>query len=103
MTNDSSGRLDRIERTVEVISLAVQANTEQIGLINNALLQLANAQLQQGQAVENQKAEYRGFMIKTDALLARIDANSASINALLEQQKKILDYLQRDGGNGRSE
>lgn len=33
MTNDSSERLDQIERVVEGISLAVQANTEQTGLI----------------------------------------------------------------------
>jgi hypothetical protein len=87
MTNGNSDQNDRIERVVEGISLAVQANTEQINFLKDTLLEL-------GQTVENQRTEYRGFMIKTDAILARIDATLASINAALER---------RDDGNGTSE
>lgn len=110
MTNGSD-RLDRIEQLVEAlgqrvdgIAVAVQTNTEQVTFLNNALLQSANAQLQLGQAIENQKGEYQGFMIKTDAVLARLDTTLTSINTALEQQGKILDYLvQRDGLNGKTE
>lgn len=92
MTN-SGDRLDRTEVLVETlgqrvdeITVAVQANQQQIAIAFDAIDRLANVQLQLGQIVERQQNT-------TDATLA-------SINAALERQGRILDYLMRPDRNG---
>lgn len=66
--------------------MAVQVNQQQIGTAFEAIDRLANVQLQLGQIVERQQNT-------TDATLA-------IINAALERQGRILDYLMRLDRNG---
>lgn len=88
MTN-SNDRLDSIDQRLEIITGAVQANQQQIATAFEAIDRLANVQLQLAQIVDSERS-------KTNAAID-------SINAALERQDRILDYLLRGDRNGNGE
>lgn len=96
MTNGSNDRLDRIETLVEVlgqrvdaITVAVSENQQQIASTSSAVERLADVVLQVAQRVDSQ--------------VAAIAQQQTAINAELERQGRILDYLMRGNRNGNGD
>lgn len=83
-------RVDSNASAIQVISQAVVNQQQQINLVSEAIDRLANVQLQLGQIIDNQPPT--------------ISQQQAAINAELERQGRILDYLmRRDRNSGTSE
>lgn len=79
-------RLERLETVASEITAAVQANQQQIATAFQAIERLADVVMQVAVRVDNQ--------------VEVIAQQQASINAELERQGRILDYLMHRDGNG---
>jgi septation ring formation regulator EzrA len=97
---NSNDRLDRIEALLESASRridsnarAVQANSESINVVAEAAGRTLRAVDELREIVEEDKVNFREFVTTTRTTLD-------SINASLEQQGRILDYLLRRNGEG---
>lgn len=103
MTEPENDRLERIERLVEEISQRVSSNTKAIEANSQAIAanradiatalsaieRLANSQLQSAQIAERQQGAANAIL--------------GTINAALEQQGRLVDYLMRRDRHGNND
>jgi chromosome segregation ATPase len=103
MTN-SSDRIERIEALLESASRridsnakAIAANSAQITEVDRTLAEAAGKTLRAvdelRETVEEDRVNFREFITTTQSTLQ-------SINAAIERQDRILDYLLRHDGHG---
>lgn len=99
----NSDRFDRIEATLEAISYrvdsnakAIEANSAAIAEVDRTLSEAIGRTLRVvetlAQTVADSREEFEEYKRRNDAI-------QASINASLERQDRILDYLMHRNGN----
>lgn len=92
-------RVDRVEALAISNARAIEALTQSVNTVAEAVGRTLRAVDELREIVEEDRVNFRERLDRADVAITSINATLASINAAIERHDKILDYLLRRDGS----